>query len=622
MPDFLETALQILAGASLTPSAVFLWFWLRHRKEPEYFWSSLLGISATAYITCSVFEYKASDLAAYLAVLRWQPLFSSLVPVCLLELVAGTRSGSPKWLKPSLHSWAVLVAFIGVVRVAIPDLTFQATSIHSTEMVGGFGRLQLLEVRTNPWSIPIWCALFASILFGFIATFLGEANEKTPARTRLLRVALALLLLAAIHDVLAISFRFPWPYFAEPTLSLVILLQAQRLVWDLLQSHSLRRGQATQLEMFELLFQQNPLACIVSRLDDGRILLANPRFVQLYGADSMATVQGRTSLEIGLWSDVEAREKELADCIDGDRAKFRTVWYRTGGVSMNVSVSVQRIRYQGADCLLTMAEDIDAEIRAQEALMESESRTRNLNAELEALVEMKTRDMRSALDELESFTYTVSHDLRSPLRAIDGFAQALIEDHGSALGTAGERKAVRIRNAARRMSALIDDLLSLYSASRVFLARTEVDLSGLSRDLLQKLSAAHPERSVEWIVQDGVHVLADAVLVGIALRHLLDNAWKFSARRATAVIEVSSRERNGRLWIAVRDNGEGFDMAHAANLFGTFQRLHEEPEFEGNGIGLALVKRIVQRHGGEIEVEAKPGAGAEFRFTFDAQERK
>ncbi|MEK7395286.1 MAG: ATP-binding protein, partial [Fibrobacterota bacterium] len=324
-----------------------------------------------------------------------------------------------------------------------------------------------------------------------------------------------------------------------------------------------------------------------------------------------------TSVEIGLWTDSDHRRQELLSHLGSESIRHRSVWTRFDKSTLHVSHSVQKIHYDGIDCLLVMAEDIDQETRDEQALRERVARTRDENAELERRVDRRTREMQAALDELESFTYSVSHDLRSPLRAIDGFASALADDHSQDLGATGNANIVRIRKASRRMSALIDDLLSLYRSSRVFVVRTEIDVTDLSRDLLQKLSVVHPERNVRWTVQEGMSIRADAVLAGIALDHLVQNAWKFTLRNPSPEIHIDSVVVDGASWVRIRDNGEGFDMAHSSKLFCTFHRLHDTPEFEGNGIGLAIVKRVVTRHGGRVEVDSHPGRGSEFRFCLD-----
>ena len=222
--------------------------------------------------------------------------------------------------------------------------------------------------------------------------------------------------------------------------------------------------------------------------------------------------------------------------------------------------------------------------------------------------------------ELESFSYSVSHDLRAPLRHIDGFAQALIEDCSDQLDESGRHFLARIRSGAQRMGTLIDDLLSLSRVTRTPLKRTEVDLSSLARETAARLQADDPGRRVDWRLASGVTVGGDAQLLKIAFDNLLGNAWKFTSKRHEAVIEFSvSVSADGRRIYIVRDNGAGFEMAHAQKLFGAFQRLHGVADFPGTGIGLATVQRIVHRHGGRVWAESAVNQGAAFFFTLEAQ---
>ncbi|HTH65368.1 MAG TPA: ATP-binding protein [Gemmatimonadales bacterium] len=224
-------------------------------------------------------------------------------------------------------------------------------------------------------------------------------------------------------------------------------------------------------------------------------------------------------------------------------------------------------------------------------------------------------ELERANNELEAFSYSVSHDLRAPLRAIDGFSQALLADYGHTLDEQGQEYLVRVRSATQRMAQLIDDLLSLAKITRASLSRQRVDLTALARQVLGELGIRDPGRRIDCLVADGLVVQADPRLLRVMLANLLGNAWKFTAKQRTAKIAVGRETTGGEAAFFVRDNGAGFDMAHAAKLFAPFQRLHSEAEFEGTGIGLATVHRVVSRHGGRIWAEASPGQGATFLFT-------
>ncbi len=249
----------------------------------------------------------------------------------------------------------------------------------------------------------------------------------------------------------------------------------------------------------------------------------------------------------------------------------------------------------------------------------AEAEVRHLNEQLERRVEQRTRALAAANRELESFSYSVSHDLRAPLRTIDGFSQILLDEYAAKLDDTGRGYLERVRAGSQRMAKLIDDLLELARVTRRDPQIRECDLSGLAREIVTELSVAHPQRNVRVEVAPGMAVAADVGLLRIALDNLLRNAWKFTSLEDNAVIEVGCVESaDGRTYF-VRDNGVGFDMAYVNKLFGAFQRLHSESEFQGTGIGLALVQRVIRRHGGQVWAEAEPDVGATFYFTLPVQ---
>jgi signal transduction histidine kinase len=233
------------------------------------------------------------------------------------------------------------------------------------------------------------------------------------------------------------------------------------------------------------------------------------------------------------------------------------------------------------------------------------------NAALQAGMRERTTQLEEANRELEAYSYSVSHDLRAPLRSIAGFSQALSDDAAGALSAEAQGHLERIRAAAKRMGQLIDGLLALSQLGRRAVRRAPVDLSALAGEVLARLREADPQRSVEVVVQAGMRVEADAHLLEAVIENLLANAWKFTRDQPRARIEVTCVDGTCQ----VRDNGAGFDMAHAGKLFGTFQRLHSSSAFEGTGIGLATVQRIIARHGGRVWAEGEVGRGAVFSFT-------
>lgn len=234
---------------------------------------------------------------------------------------------------------------------------------------------------------------------------------------------------------------------------------------------------------------------------------------------------------------------------------------------------------------------------------------------LEQRVAERTVELQTAVHELESFSYSVAHDLRAPARNLHGLCNVLLEDHGSSLDPEGIRLLQRIARASRNMGDLIDDLLNLARVSRHEMHIAPVDLSTMAREIADELSKNAEGREVHFVIADGLSLQGDAGLFRIVMENLLENAWKFTGSTEKAVIEFGATSRDGKRVLYVRDNGAGFNMEYAGNLFVPFQRLHRVDEFQGTGIGLATVQRIIQRHGGIIWGEGEEGKGAVFYFS-------
>ena len=241
---------------------------------------------------------------------------------------------------------------------------------------------------------------------------------------------------------------------------------------------------------------------------------------------------------------------------------------------------------------------------------------RRLNAELEERVRQRTAELEASNRELEAFSYSVSHDLRAPLRTIDGFSLALDEDAGPDLPQECRGYIGRIRQGVQRMGGLIDSLLQLSRVTRAELQRSDLDLTALAEDVAEQLQRQHSGRQIDVRIEPGLQTNADPRLLQVALENLLGNAFKFTARQPDAIIEFGAEALpSGATEYFIRDNGAGFDMQYADKLFTAFQRLHGDKDFQGSGIGLATVDRIIRRHGGLIRAQGHPGRGATFRFT-------
>ncbi len=227
----------------------------------------------------------------------------------------------------------------------------------------------------------------------------------------------------------------------------------------------------------------------------------------------------------------------------------------------------------------------------------------------------RTQALEAANHDLEAFNYSVSHDLRAPLRAIDGFARILTEDHGPQLDEDAHHALDMITDGAQRMSRMIESLLKLARCGRQGLDRTAVDMAALVESVSREVRQLDRDREVTFTILPLPPAGADPAMLRQVVSNLLGNAWKFTAGRPDASITVGATPGDGETIYYVRDNGAGFDGAHAAKLFGVFQRLHSASEFDGTGLGLAIVRRIVERHGGRVWAEGRPGAGATFYFT-------
>ena len=319
--------------------------------------------------------------------------------------------------------------------------------------------------------------------------------------------------------------------------------------------------------------------------------LSEMRAMELFAEQDRPTVQEATyrTLKLG-----ENQQELWLRSRDGRRIPFLMT-----GV---------RIEIDGMTHIVGIGFDITPRLMAEEQV-------RHLNEELEERVRERTTELAAANKELESFSYSVSHDLSAPLRGIDGFSRMLAEDFGALLPEVGRSYITRIRAATQRMQQLIDDLLRLSRVTRDELQRESLDLSHMARELVDELRAAQAQRSVSIEIAPDLVVFADRNLLRIAMSNLLRNAWKFTSRRSAATIHVGVLREGNETVYFVKDDGAGFDMRYAGRLFGAFHRLHRSSEFEGTGIGLAIVSRILHRHGGRIWAEAGIDRGATFFFT-------
>jgi PAS domain S-box-containing protein len=378
-------------------------------------------------------------------------------------------------------------------------------------------------------------------------------------------------------------------------------------VLDLSAEERAREAAAESEARFATLFRSSPVSLSLLEADTLRYVEVNSAWERTYRR-ARDSVLGKTPLEIGFLPEPRVLEEFAAElAARGTVEAMRMRLVDGAGELLEARVHAVPVEIAGRSYLLVSCLDLSAEARAI-------AEVRRANEALEARVAERTEELRTALAELESFAYSVSHDLRAPARAVSGLARIVLEDHGGELSAQARTLVERIARAGEAMGAMVEGLLELSRLSRTPLERRPVDLASLAAEIWRELSSTEPAREIAFRVDDGLRAEGDPRLLRNLLQNLLANARKYTRRRPEAAVHFG---RSGTGEFFVRDNGVGFDPAYAAKLFQPFQRLHPERDFEGHGIGLALARRIVERHGGAIRAEARPGEGATFFFRLD-----
>ncbi len=406
------------------------------------------------------------------------------------------------------------------------------------------------------------------------------------------------------------EYQLLWTLLALATFVLLVLLV--RYIFQL------RRNRLLKQDLFhkEIRFQnlvENSHDWIWETDDKLRYNYSSPRIKDFLGIEP-DEILGRTPLDLMSSEDVDKANQSLAYFVE-KRQSFHALenvmLHRNGQKVVLESSGTPVIDddgtflgYRGSDRNITERKVTEQELA-------------RYRSHLETMVAERTAELEITNRELEAFSYSVSHDLRAPLRAIDGFSQLILDDYSDIVDDTGRDFLSRIREGAQNMGILIDTLLSLSRVSRVDFKPEVIDLSALVKSIAKKYKKIEPDRVIHIEIMQDIHCVADKRLVAILLDNLISNAWKYTRKKKNARLEFGEKKMGGRKVYYVRDNGAGFDMRYANKLFGAFQRLHEPSEFEGTGIGLATVLRIIQRHNGEIWAEARPDRGAVFYFTLN-----
>ncbi|GAA2516639.1 sensor histidine kinase [Pilimelia columellifera] len=348
-------------------------------------------------------------------------------------------------------------------------------------------------------------------------------------------------------------------------------------------------------------------AVIYMRDVEGRYMLVNRQYERLFGV-TRDSILGLTDHDLFPPEIAdEFRANDLAAIATGTPVRLEEIAPGDDGPHTYITVKFSLTDADGeAYAIAGISTDITERKRAEDEVL-------RLNAELERRVRERTAELEASTQELDAFAYSVSHDLRAPLRSLEGFSQILLEDHAGQLDEDGQGYLRRIRANATRMAQLIDDLLDLSRATRADLRRVRADVTQIAEEEIAELQQASPDRKADISIAPGLVVDGDPNLIRIVVQNLLTNAWKFTGRAEHPRITVDEPEP-GVLRFA--DNGAGFDMRYQDKLFDPFQRLHTSSEFEGTGIGLAIVHRIMRRHGGRVWAHGEPGQGATFWVSF------
>jgi PAS domain S-box-containing protein len=365
---------------------------------------------------------------------------------------------------------------------------------------------------------------------------------------------------------------------------------------------------------YRRLFESAKDGILILDAETGMVVDVNPFLITILGY-SHEQFLGKAIWELGFFKDIWANAEKFSELKEKEYVRYEHLPLKTiDGRKMDVEFVSNVYLVDGCKVIQCNVRDVTARRKAEESV-------RQLNANLEQRVIERTAELEAANKELESFSYSVSHDLRAPLRAVDGFSQAVLEDYGPQLPEEGRRYLQTIREGAQRMGILIDDLLTFSRLSRMPLNKQEVKTDKLVRGVLEGLNSQREGRQIDVRIAELPPCQGDPALLKQVWLNLLSNAFKYTCNRAAAVVEVGCSQEQGEDIYFVRDNGTGFDMRHAGKLFGVFQRLHRAEEFEGTGVGLAIVQRIVHRHGGRVWADATVDRGATFRFTLRGESR-
>ncbi|CAK0744419.1 membrane hypothetical protein [Azospirillaceae bacterium] len=583
----MTTLISVLSLLCLS-SAVFMYFLNFHNK------TSLVKITCCSNI-CFFIGYGLISFRSYLPTFLSFIISNSLIFIGFFLIVVGLRKFFNKRTPPliGVTLTTLYVVFFCYWYYIEPNFKLRLIlflTIYGTMML--FCTPLLLKEhakqRQKSYLISLCFLFFLSTMFYLcaVATASGQSGKD-------------ILTVNSINQIVIFELIF---FIVGWTFSFSLMIHEQLYIEKSLAENR-----------FRALFEGAPDAIVTYDIDLGHFIDVNPQTERLLEYSRETLLKSNPTLfldsEQPNGQSIETSMKDNnARALAGENLLFeRRLRSGTGKI---IFAEIRLLRLPSSTNRLLRASLLDITKRKM-----AEKEIQQLKEELEQRVIDRTAELRAAHEEMEAFTYSISHDLRAPLRAIGGFSQALTEDYQDSLPPEAMSYIEHIENGCKSMATLIEAMLKLSRNSKGDdLVRENVNITAISQTIITELRTNSPERIVETTIAPDITVRADSRLILAVMNNLIENAWKYTSRRTEAHIWIGKEFRNGQPVLFVKDNGVGFDMEYSQNLFKPFQRMHSSQEFEGTGIGLATVKRIIHRHGGEIWAEAIPNVGASFFF--------